>query len=123
MHDWHSYVSETRPLIDPGLMQVLHGSPEYAERAGIVQELSLALDRLAGSLPTSLEDIGRPSKIAAQLHEVMENLPAEIPEAVRELFKAMSQETATAGLLSEEAISWLRDRHMLDKISVTWRSD
>ena len=120
---WRNYVSGIKPTIDQGLMIVFRSSPAYADHANRVQQLGSALDQLAERLPGTQEEIDRPAELATTLLLAIENLPADIPEPVRELFLAINRRTATAGHLTDEALGWLREKNMLDKIQVLWRSD
>jgi len=119
---WRNYVSGITPTIDQGLMIVFRSSPAYADHANRVQELGSALAQLAERLPGTQEDIDRPAALAAALLLAIENLP-DIPEPVRELFRAINRKTATAGHLTDEALGWLREKDMLDTIQVSWRAE
>ena len=120
---WRNYVSGIKPTIDQGLMIVFRSSPAYADHANRVQELGSALDQLAERLPGTQEEIDRPAALAAALLLAIENLPPDIPEPVRELFRAINRKTATAGHLTDEALGWLREKDMLDTIQVSWRAE
>ena len=120
---WRNYVSGIKPTIDQGLIIVLRSSPAYADHARGVQELGWALDQLAERLPGTQEEIDRPAELVTALLLAIQNLPADIPEPVRELFWAINRRTATAEHLTDEALGWLREKNMLDEIQVLWRSD
>lgn len=118
---WRKYVESLKPEIDQGLMIVLQSSPAYAIHANKVREISSALDELAHRLPRTQDGFDEPEKLAADLNFAIENLPEDIPEPVRELFLAINRRVATAGHLTDDALTWLREREMLDTIEVSWR--
>ena len=118
---WCKYVESLKPEIDQGLMIVLQSSPAYANHANKVREISSALDALAHRLPSTEDDFNKPEKLAVDLNLAIENLPDDIPEPVRALFLAINRRVATAGHLTDDALTWLREREMLDTIAVSWR--
>ena len=121
MLGWRKYVGNLKPEIDQGLIILLQNSSAYANHANKVREISSALDELAHRLPSTQDDFNKPEKLAADLNLAIENLPDDIPEPVRALFLAINSRVATAGHLTDDALTWLREKEMLDTIAVSWR--
>jgi len=120
---WQAFVSAKRPPIDQGLRNIWKIFPAYREQAFLVEERLAEFDNIAQHLPTSREDLDRPEQLIAELDEIVRDLPTEFPEPVRELFQAISEGTATAVHLTDEALKWLRENNLLQTLCITWRSD
>lgn len=117
---WRSYLTKMRPHVDQGLMLVLRSSPAYADHANHVQELDSEFDQLNERLPVTQEQIDRPEGLATELLLAIDDLPQDIPEPVRELFRAINQRTATAAHLTDDALGWLRENALLETLRISW---
>ena len=120
---WQAFVSAKRPTIDQGLRNIWKIFPAHQDQALLVEERLTEFDSIAQHLPTSREELDRPEQLAAELDEIVRDLPTELPEPVRELFQAISEGTATAVHLTDEALKWLRENNLLQTLRITWRSD
>lgn len=120
---WRYYVLSIKPVVDQGLLRVLRSSPTHAVQAKRVEELNIEFHGLLERLPVSQEEIDRPERLAKELSRILEDLPTDIPQPVRELFLAINQGTATAAHLTDEAVAWLREREMLQTLRISWRAE
>lgn len=120
---WNKHVSALKPTTDIGLLRLLARSAAYQERSRRIEELGDQIDRLANRLPDTVEDLGRPARLAEELRGLISELPDDIPAPVRLLFQAMNERRATAEHLTQETIQWLLDNEMLSDLRVSWRSN
>ena len=118
---WNNHVVALKPPINGGLLRLLARSRAYQTQSRRINELVAELDRLSDRLPSSLEELERPALLARKVRALVEELPEDIPEAVRLLFRFINEETATAVHLTEEAMEWLRENEMLADLRVSWR--
>ena len=118
---WNNHVVGLKPPINGGLLRLLARSRAYQTQSRRINELVAELDRLSDRLPSSLEELERPALLATEVRALVEELPEDIPEAVRLLFRFINEETATAVHLTEEAMEWLRENEMLADLRVSWR--
>ena len=119
---WCAFVLAQKPVIDQGRRNIWKIVPAHQEQALLVEQRLAEFDNIAQHLPTSLEDLDRPEQLAAELDEIVRDLPTDLPEPVRELFQAITQGTATAEHLTDEAVEWLREKQLLNTLRVMWRA-
>ena len=120
---WKSHLAEKKPATDSGLLRLLSKSAAFQARSRRIADLTAELDRLASRLPSSLEELEKPTRLAKELQALTKELPDDIPEPVRRLFQSMEQGNATAEQLTGDAMQWLLDNNMLADVRVSWRSN
>ena len=118
---WRVYLEQLRPTVDQVPLHLLQNAPAYASRAGEIRELLSQFERLAQRLPVNLEEIERPERLAERLRSLTQDIPAEIPPSVRELFESINTGTANAAQLTDEVIQWLRVNNLLATLHISWR--
>lgn len=120
---WHAFVLAQLPAIDQGRRNIWRIFPAYQEQERLVEELFAEFDTAAKNLPTSQEELDRPEGLAAELNDIISDLPTELPEPVRDLFQAINQGTATAAHLTDEAVQWLGENELLQTLRISWTSN
>ena len=118
---WTNHIVGLKPPINSGMLRLLARSPAYQAQSHRIDQLVAELDRLSHRLPTSLEELESPTLLASEVRDLVEELPEDIPEAVHLLFRSINEGTATASLLTEKAMEWLRENDMLADLRVIWR--
>ena len=118
---WNNHVVGLKPPINDGLLRLLARSRAYQTQSRRIDELVTELDRLSNQLPSTIEELERPAKLAEELQSLRRELPDDIPPPVRLLFQSINEETATAVHLTEEAMQWLRENEMLPDLRLSWR--
>lgn len=118
---WKAHLAEMRPASDTGLLRLLSRSEAYQARSRKISELLAEFDLLASRLPSSMEELERPSGLAEELGVLTMELPGDIPEPVRRLFHSMEEGSATAAQLTGETMRWLLENKMLSDVRVSWR--
>ena len=121
MEAWKTHLAEIRPASDTGLLRLLSRSTAFQARSHKISDLLAEFDRLASRLPSSMEELERPSRLAEELGVLTRELPDDIPEPVRRLFQSMEEGSATADQLSGDAMQWLLENKMLADVRVSWR--
>ena len=117
---WRTHVLSLRPVVDQGLLSMWRISPAHTDQAIWVEDLSRDFDHLAERLPVTQEEIDRPEQLSIQLRLALEELPPDYPQPVRELFSAINKDAATAAHLTDEAVQWLRENELLDRLRISW---
>ena len=120
---WKGYLAEKKPATDSGLLRLLSKSTAFQAQSRKIADLTAEFDRLASRLPSNLEEMERPTRLAEELQALTRELPDDIPEPVRRLFQFMEQGNATAEQLTGDAMQWLLDNGMLSDLQVSWRSN
>ena len=120
---WKSHLAEERPATDNGLLRLLSKSTAFQAQSRRIADLTAEFDRLANRLPSNLEELERPTRLAEELQALTRDIPDDIPEPVRRLFQFMEQGNATAEQLTGDAMQWLLDNKMLADVRVSWRSN
>ena len=118
---WKSHLAELRPPSDTGLLRLLSRSAAFQARSQKISDLLAEFDRLAIRLPSSMEELERPSGLAEEVQVLTREVPDDIPESVRWLFQSMEDGSATAEQLTGDAMLWLLDNKMLAEVRVSWR--
>ena len=118
---WKTHLAEIRPSSDTGLLRLLSRSEAFQARSRKISELLAEFDLLAIRLPSSMEELERPSRLAEELSVLTMELPGDIPEPVRRLFQSMDDGSATAAQLTGDTMQWLLENKMLSDVRVSWR--
>ena len=118
---WKAHLAEIRPASDTGLLRLLSRSEPFQARSRKISELLTEFELLASRLPSSMEALERPSRLAEELNVLTMELPGDIPEPVRRLFQSMEEGSATATQLTEDTMKWLLENKMLSDVRVSWR--
>ena len=118
---WKTHLAEVRPASDIGLLRLLSRSEAFQARSQKISELLAEFDLLACRLPSSMEELERPSRLAEELSVLTMELPEDIPEPVRQLFQSMDEGSATAAQLTGDTMQWLIENKMLSDVRVSWR--
>ena len=118
---WKAHLAEIRPAFDTGLLRLLSRSEEFQVRSRKMSELLAEFDLLASRLPSSMEELERPFRLAEELRVLTMELPGDIPEPVRRLFQSMEEGSATAAQLTGDTMQWLIENRMLSDVRVSWR--
>ena len=121
MEAWKTHLAEIRPASDTGLLRLLSRSTAFQARSHKMSDLLAEFDRLASRLPSSMEELERPSRLAEELGGLTRELPDDIPEPVRRLFQSMEEGSATAAQLTGDTMQWLLENKMLSDVRVSWR--
>ena len=121
MEAWRAHLAEMRPASDTGLLRLLSRSEAFQARSRKISELLDVFDLLAIRLPSSMEELERPSRLAEELGLLTMELPGDIPEPVRRLFQSMEEGSATAAQLTGDTMQWLLENKMLSDVRVSWR--
>ena len=100
---WDKHVDDAKPPINSGLLLMLSRSPAYQARLRTVTEQIEEFDRLRGRLPSNIDEAKRPAILAERLRSLLNQLPDDIPEPVRELFQSINSGSATAAHLTDDA--------------------
>ena len=120
---WKAHLAEIRPASDTGLLRLLSRSEAFQARSRKISELLGEFDLLASRLPSGMEELERPSRLAEELSVLTMELPGDIPEPVRRLFQSMEEGSATAAQLTGDTMQWLLENKMLSDVRVSWRRD
>ncbi len=118
---WARNLSELKPATDSGLLRLLSRSTAYQERSRRISEVYGQIDGLANGLPSTVQALERPLKLAEELRGLISELPDDIPVPIRQLFQSINEGRATAEQLTEDAMQWLLDNKMLSDLQVSWR--
>ena len=118
---WEIHLAEKKPASDTGLLRLLSSSAAFQARSQKTSVLLSEFDRLASRVPSSIEELERPSRLAEELEVLTMELPDDIPEAVRRLFQSMEEGSATAEQLTGDAMQWLLENKMLADVRVSWK--
>ena len=120
---WQMYVLAKKPDIELVHIRNWESSPAYQEQARGVAALLAEFDEIAQRLPSSQGELDRPERLATELAERTRDLPTGYPEPVNDLYLAISQGTATAAHLTDEALEWLRENGQLQDLRISLKSD
>lgn len=118
---WRSHLAEMRPASDTGLLRLLSRSGAFQTRSRKISELLSEFDIRAIRLPSNMEELERPSRLAEELNLLTRELPGDIPEPVQRLFQSMEEGSATAAQLTGDTMQWLLENKMLSDVQVSWR--
>ena len=118
---WENHLAEIRLASDTGLLRLLSSSPAFQARSQKISDLLAEFERLGSRLPSSMEELERPSRLAEELGVLAMELPDDIPEPVRRLFQSMEEGSATAEQLTADARQWLLENKMLADVRVSWK--
>ena len=118
---WRAHLAEMRPDSDTGLLRLLSRSKAFQTRSRKISELLSEFDIRAIQLPSNMEELERPTKLAEELGLLTMELPGDIPVPVRRLFQSMEEGSATATQLTEDTMQWLLENKMLSDVQVSWR--
>ena len=121
LSSWNNHVVGLKLPINDGLLRLLARSRAYQTQSRRIGELVTELDSLSNRLPSTIEELERPAKLAEELQRLRRELPDDIPPPVRLLFQSINEETATAVHLTEEVMQWLRENEMLADLRLSWR--
>ena len=120
---WDKHVADAKPPINSGLLRMLARLPAYQTQLRTITERIDEFDRLPSRLPSSINDAKRPAILAERLRALLNELPDDIPDPVRELFQSINAESATAAQLTDDARAWLLEHGMLSDLRVSWRQN
>lgn len=118
---WKTHLAEKRPASDTGLLRLLSRSEAFQARSRKISDLLAEFDNLASSLPSSMAELERPSRMAEELSVLTMKLPSDIPEPVRRFFQSVEEGSATAAQLNGDTMQWLIENQMLSDLQVSWR--
>ena len=120
---WSSHLAELRPATDSGLLRLLSKSTAFQAQSSKIADLTAELDRQSSRLPSSIEELERPAKLAEELQRLIRELPDDIPGPIRLLIQSINDGNATAAQLDQNAMQWLLDNDMLSDLRLSWRSN
>ncbi|MFO1431288.1 MAG: hypothetical protein U1F76_14285 [Candidatus Competibacteraceae bacterium] len=120
---WKKYAQTILPRLDNELLDIFEKLPSTRAQARIIRQLQQHVQQLAGSLPSSENDIQTLVNLANRIGESWQNLETtEIPTSVMTFLKAACGAGASLDLFTDEVRQWLSEHRLTQAFSISLAS-
>lgn len=120
---WKKYAQTILPHLDNELLDIFEKLPSTRAQVRTIRQLQQQAQQLAGSLPSSENDIQNLVNLANRIRESWQNLETtEIPPSVMVFLKAACGAGASLDLFTDEVRQWLSEHRLIQAFSISLAS-